>query len=374
MSFTLIADDDALGALRRHLEGRSRVALDCEAAGFHRYSDRLCLLQVTAGERTFLVDPLAVDPAAALRPTLEDPDVTVVMHGADYDLRLLDRDLDIRLRGLFDTQIAAALLGEPGLGLAALLDKYAGVKLSKKFQRADWARRPLPDEMLDYAASDTRHLLPLADTLATSLRERGRLAWAKEEILGLEEVRWEADGNDPVSRVKGARDMDTREVAALREALAWRDEVARQRDRAPFRIAGDAALVEVVLGRPASVADLERVKGLNRGLVQSEGGELLRRIRAVEALEPSALVGFPRREGNGRGRPTPEVEERLERLKGARNRKAQELEIDRGTLLSNTVLQTIAWTTPRNPGDLAAIPGMRRWQIELLGDELMKLV
>jgi ribonuclease D len=94
----------------------------------------------------------------------------------------------------------------------------------------------------------------------------------------------------------------------------------------------------------------------------------------VEALEPSALVGFPRREGNGRGRPTPEVEERLERLKGARNRKAQELEIDRGTLLSNTVLQTIAWTTPRNPGDLAAIPGMRRWQIELLGDELMKLV
>ena len=128
MSFAFVDDPAELPLLRRALESEPWLALDCEAAGFHRYSDRLCLLQISTSSATQIVDPLALDPRAALRGPLEDPDIEVLMHGADYDLRLLDRDLGVGLRGLFDTQVAAALLGENSLGLAALLERHLGVK------------------------------------------------------------------------------------------------------------------------------------------------------------------------------------------------------------------------------------------------------
>ncbi len=152
------------------------------------------------------------------------------MHGADFDLRLLDRDLGIRLGGLFDTQVAAALLGESALGLQALLESRLGVSLSKKYQRADWADRPLKDGMLDYAADDTRYLMRLADLLLEDLRAAGRESWAREECRALEEsatAPGDDEPEDPVTRVKGARDLSPREVTALREALEWRDAIAR---------------------------------------------------------------------------------------------------------------------------------------------------
>ncbi|MEJ2541714.1 MAG: ribonuclease D, partial [Gemmatimonadota bacterium] len=201
------------------------LAVDLEAAGFHRYSDRLCLVQIsTRGGRDIILDPLAVELGDLLRPLLQNPDQTLFMHGGDYDLRLLDRDLGINPRGVFDTQIAAALLGVGSIGLAALLEEHFGVRLSKKYQRADWARRPLERGMLEYAASDTRHLHELAEILSGRLEEVGRMDWAHEEFQLMEEIRWTPDeSDDPVTRVKGAHRLDPRPVARLREALAWRD-------------------------------------------------------------------------------------------------------------------------------------------------------
>jgi ribonuclease D len=179
MSFVYIQGPERVSDLERALGNGGAVALDCEAAGFHRYSDRLCLVQLTTDSGTdYVLDPLATEVAEVLRRPLEDPAVEVLMHGADYDLRLLDRDLGIRVRGLFDTQAAGALLGEASLGLAALLERHVGVTLEKKYQRADWARRPLPEAMLEYAASDTRHLHRLSSHMRTALVEAGRLEWA----------------------------------------------------------------------------------------------------------------------------------------------------------------------------------------------------
>ena len=243
MIFNLIDDPADLVPLRRALAQERWIALDCEAAGFHRYSDRLCLLQISTADVTVVVDSLAFDPGDALRGPLGDSSVEILMHGADYDLRLLDRDLKVAVRGLFDTQVAASLLGESAIGLAALLEQNFGVKLSKKYQRADWAKRPLSEDMLAYAATDTLHLRALADLLKDRLSRIGRLEWALEECRQLEDTRWEEDSEeDPVQRVKGARDLGPREVTALREPLAWRDRIARDRDRAPFRVAGDQAL------------------------------------------------------------------------------------------------------------------------------------
>ncbi len=374
MTIRLISDSGALTELGEGLAGQSRVAVDLEAAGFHRYSDRVCLLQVTSGGQDFIVDTLAVDPSDVLRGPLESPDVQVLLHGGDYDLRLLDRDLDLHPVKLFDTQTAAALLGEPSLGLAALLEKYLDVQVSKKYQRADWAQRPLPDEMLDYAASDTRHLHALADLLTERLDTVGRRSWAEEESALMEALRWNADGDvDPVTRIKGVRNFELREVALIREAWLWRDEVARARDRAPFRVAGDAVLLEVVRERPRDVTALARVRGFSPQLAERSGRELLDRLEQTDRLDDSELVGYPSGPSGPR-RPPPAVEEIANRLKVIRNEAAAALGIARGVLMSNTVILEIARIHPSSGEELAGVTGVRRWQAEALADRFLAVL
>jgi ribonuclease D len=374
LSYTLIDDAARAAGLGAELRGEARVALDCEAAGFHRYSDRLCLLQLSTARANYIFDTLAFNPSKVLAPVLETPQVEVVLHGADYDLRLLDRDLGLHPRGIFDTQIAAALSGEESLGLASLLERHLGVVVSKKHQRADWARRPLPSDMLEYASSDTRHLLALADILKARLAELGRSEWAREEFVAMEQIRWEGQDSDPVLRVRGARELAQRELALLREALLWRDGVAREKDRAPFRVAGDQPLLELVRRRPRNLSELGQLVGINPSLVRSEGEALLERLRRVEELPDSALPPYPQRRANGRGRPPPEVEALGERLKEARNRRAQALGMDRGTLMANGVITEIAWVHPKTAAALGAVPGVKQWQMEAVGKDLLAVL
>ncbi len=377
MPFQYIDREQDAEPLARALDSQKPFALDCEAAGFHRYSDRLCLVQVTtAGGEDFILDALAFDVGTVLKGPLEDPEVPVLMHGADYDLRLLDRDVGVSLRGLVDTQVAASLLGESALGLAALLQKHLDIRLAKKYQRADWAKRPLPHEMLDYAASDTRYLHELVGRLQDALTSTGRMSWAQEEYRNLEAVRWEDSGDDdPVSRVKAARDLTVREVALLREALEWRDDIARAQDRAPFRIASDQVLIDVVQARPESTGELARTKGMNDRLAHEYGAKLLERLARIDELADDAIVGLPRRpRGSGPGRPPPEVEELAERLKRVRNQRAADLGIDRGTLLPNAALVEIARVAPRSADDLSSVAGLRQWQLEVVGPGLLEVL
>lgn len=376
MSHTHVQDETGARRLAEELAGCPRFALDCEAAGFHRYTDRLCLVQITTPRGTWIVDPFEVDCDALLRAPLEDPGVELVMHGSDYDLRLLDRDLGIRLKGLFDTQIAAQMVGEASIGLASLLESRLGVSLSKKYQRADWAKRPLPDDMLEYAASDTRHLLELAEIMKGELREAGREAWAEEEARALEEAATgnadDAEPEDPVTRVKGARDLPPRVVTALREALAWRDELARERDRAPFRVVNKQPLLEAALQRPSDTRSLADIKGFPGGLARGEGDELIRRLDRVAQLPEAELEPYPEPDTSGPGRPPPEVEEMTGHLKDVRNRRADELGMDRGVLLPNATLQAIAWEDPGDVAALRRVEGIRQWQVDVMGEELIR--
>ncbi len=371
----LVEDDEAGLALAEELEAEVRIAIDLEAAGFHRYSDEVRLIQLTSTERTYIVDPMAFDLSGALRPALEDPEDQVLIHGGDYDVRLLDRDLDIHPTNLFDTQIAASLTGEPSVGLAALLEKYCSVSLSKKHQRADWAQRPLTEELVEYAAADTRYLHTLADVLEAKLEELGRSSWAKEEFAALEAVRWSDDPDtDPVSKGKGARSLPPRKLEALREALAWRDELAQRRDRAPFRIAGDPALLAIVEGEPSSVAELRDVKGLNPRLVEQQGGRLLERLRSARDLPEDQIPPYPRPKERGPGRATPEEEAWANKIKKVRITRAEELGIDRGLLLPNAVIYDIARRAPVDATGLEVTAGMRKWQIDAFGDAILALM
>jgi ribonuclease D len=379
MSYIHIGSSEDVEALHEDLGSTRRLALDCEAAGFHRYSDRLCLLQLTTERATYIVDPLGFDPSQLLRGPLEDPDVEVVMHGADFDLRLLSRDLSIRLANLFDTQIAAQLLGEDAIGLAALLESRLGVHLSKKYQRADWAERPLTDPMLEYAAADTRYLMRLADILGQELAGAGRTDWAEEECRALELAAGStslrtAEPEDPVVRVKGARKLSTRQVAALRAAIEWRDEIAKQRDRAPFRVIGDGPLIHAVATRPRAVRELIDIKGFPARLANEEGAALLRRLDGIASAREEELRPYPKTPRHGEGRPTPEIEALSDRLKAVRNRRSDELGLPRGTLLSNAVVLEVARAAPADLEALAAIDGMRRWKADAVGSDLLAVI
>jgi ribonuclease D len=346
-----------------------RLAVDTEAASFHRYNDRVYLLQLSSEDRTLVVDPLAVTSFDVLGRVMADPAVEIVFHDADYDLRLLDRQFDIRATRLFDTRVAAQLLDEPGIGLAALLEKYLGVTLDKRFQRADWSLRPLSAEMLRYAATDTMHLLELRDVLARQLEEKGRTSWAEEEFALLDDQRFATDDDEPAwLRLKGARLLKPRELAVLREVFGWRDELAKKLDRAPFRVLNNDPILAIARAMPRTAEALRAVPGIGGETLSRRGSQILAAVERAMAIPDDAL---PRLERPPRRPPDPVYEARLERLKALRNRLAPQVGLQPGVLCPNGTLEAIARANPATPEELAAVPGLRRWQRDVLGRELL---
>jgi ribonuclease D len=361
----LIANAPDLSQFVGRLERERRIAFDTEAASFHRYADRIYLIQVSSDTETALIDPLAVSDLAPLGRLLAQDDLEVVFHDADYDLRALDRDYGFRARRLFDTRIAAQLLGEPGVGLAALLERHFGVRMSKKLQRADWSTRPLTADMIAYAAADTKYLTRLRDLLASRLDAAGRLPWAQEEFARLEDVRWTPPpAENGYLRLKGARALPPRTQLVLRALHAWREERARTLDRSPFRVLPNEALLAVARAMPRSTAELHAVTGLPGSLARRYGPDLLAAVHAGLDAPASALLKPDR---VPRTRPDPAHEARFERLKQLRNRRAHQLGLEPGVACPNGALSAIARAAPTSVDALRNLEDLRRWQLEALG-------
>ena len=353
----------------------SRVGVDTEAASFHRYRDRIYLLQVSSPTQTALIDPVALaapdlGPFGAL---LADPQLEKVFHDADYDLRVLDRDYGFHAVRLFDTRVAAQLAGEPGIGLAALLEKYVGVKLDKEHQKADWSLRPLTPPMLAYAAADTHYLLPLRDALEQRLQTLGRLPWAQEEFKQIEAFRWtgpaSAGEEDSYLRLKGAKGLGSRSLAALRLLHRWRDGVAEREDKAPFRIIGNDSLIAVSRALPANRADLSHIRELPSSLARRHGDALLDAVARAQSLGDSEL---PRLERRPRPQKDPGFDARVEKVKAVRNRVAVELGLEPGVLCGRTTLEAVVRARPTDRATLQQVAELRRWQIDVLGDALLE--
>jgi ribonuclease D len=365
----LIDSQADLEALFARLRNAPLLAVDTEAASFHRFNDRVYLLQISSRDETAIVDPLAVDSLTPLAEALADPAVEIVFHDADYDLRLLDREYGYRATNLFDTRVAAQLLNEPGVGLAALLEKYLGVRLDKRFQRADWSARPLSPPMLQYAASDTRHLPELRDILRAQLEARGRLSWAEEEFALLDGIRWSPpDGEPGYLRLKGAKALKGRELAILRELFAWREGVAQQSDRATFRILNNEPMLTMAKQPPADMAALKAIPGIGGEQAERRGREILAAVkRGLEVAERD----LPRVERAPRKPFDQAFEARLERLKAARNRLAGELDLAPGVLCPNGTLEAIARSNPTTLEALGTLPELHRWQLREIGEQLL---
>jgi ribonuclease D len=348
--------------------GRGPLSLDTEADSLHHYPEKVCLVQLSFAGVDRLVDPLAGVDLGQLQTVLADAGVRKILHGADYDLRILHRDFGLTVAGLYDTMVAARLTGERGFGLATLLGKHFQVELDKRHQRADWSRRPLPETMATYAALDTRYLADLADLFETRLHELGRTAWADEEFGRLEGVRW-SESADPETfrRVKGSAGLSPRQLAVLRELVRFREQEARRRDRPPFRIVRDEVLLAVVSSDPQSPAELARIPGFPRPWARTRAAQqLLEVVRRALALPESRLPEVRRR----RRRPGAAFERRLRQLMAHRDRLAHELDLEPAVVASRAALEGALRGSER--GDDAP-RDLRRWQAELLRPELERL-
>jgi len=356
----------AVEQLTARIAGVKELALDTEGASFHRFVDRIYLLQLSTRDTHAVIDPIPIGTPSGLGRLLEDPTVEVVFHDADYDLRLLEQDYGWKIKHIFDTRIAAQLLGYTAFGLAALLERFFGVKLDKKHQRADWSMRPLTPDMLDYAAQDTRYLLELKDRMSAELEKAGRMPWAREEFALLEGTRW-ADEEPGMGflKLKGARDLNRRELAVLRELVPWRDEVAKQMDRATFRVLGNEQLLDISRTQPRTRDALAKVKGMPRGILEQRGTELLDAVtRALEVSE-AELPRFPKA---ARWDRDAEFDTRVSALKTARDEAAKRLALDPGVLCSRDRMEAVARRNPATLDELMEVTELRRWQARELGE------
>lgn len=341
------------------------LALDTEADSLHSYFHKTCLAQVTADDRNFVIDPLAMDQGdlGPLWALVEDPEIPVLMHGSDYDIRVLDRDYDTRIRGLVDTQSMAQVLGEPKTGLAALLEKEEGVVLDKRHQRADWGKRPLSRSQVAYAAADTAFLGSLAAKLRTRLQELGRWDWALEEFHKLEQVRYNPVEPNPLAfeRVKGVRPLRGEARDRAFTLYEWREAEAQRLDIPPFKVLGAKTLVSLAEQPPARMADLAKVNGIGPRFIRRWGGRVIKAI-----TQPESAPKWKR--GPRQPETTPVVVRRMKRLAAARDEVARELALEPGLVCPKSCALAVASHEPRcaDRADLRAA-GLTGWRLEMLG-------
>ncbi|QQR85408.1 MAG: ribonuclease D [Flavobacteriales bacterium] len=366
----LIVDEKELKALVADLRKEPAVALDTEASSFHRYKERVCLIQLSTRNRTWLVDPIAIHDLSAINALMTDKKVETVIHDADYDLRLLKRQSGIHAVRVWDTMVAAELVNEPNLGLAALLKKYVGVELDKKFQKADWSMRPLKPAMLEYAAKDTAHLLELRDHLAAQLKAKDREAWAAEEFAFLVDIPFNVEENDEPGflRVKGAKLLKPAQLAILRELHAWREKLAERLDRAPFMVLGNETMLDLCKQPPASKKELGERKGVGDTNAQRNGDAILKAIERGRAVPKE---DWPRVPKPLRYERDADFEDRVKRLRAAREEKMKEFDLPPGIICNNNMLAEIARKMPRTAEELKAVAGMRHYQVKHFGAALL---
>ena len=357
----IVTNSDQLDAAVCTMFDSRTIAVDTESNSRHHYPEQLCLIQIATGDNVYIIDTITLKDIGPLQKVLADREILKVIHGADYDVRSIDRHCGFRINNLYDTYIAARFVGMTEVGLAALLRDLLGVNIvkSKRLQTADWGRRPLTDEAIDYAGSDVRHLLALQQILEKRLEVLGRTSWVAEEFARLEEVRYTApDMENAFRSVKGAESLDARGLAVLRNLFLFREQEAIRRHRPPFFVMPDEILVALSTSCTADLAGFcgNELPRFRAGLQQA-----LRQGLAAPPIQPLPRMRFEPM--------SPEQTRRLTGLKAWRMALASKLALDPSLLWPMVSLQRLA----KEPDTLAAeadADNVRRWQKEQFYDAL----
>ena len=352
----IVSQSAQLDVAVQGMAGSRAIALDTESNSFHHYPEQLCLIQIATHHKVHIIDTISLKELAPLKEVLVDDSIKKVVHGADYDIRSLDRHYGFRIRNLYDTNIAARFAGITQFGLAALIKDLLGVTIhkSKRLQRADWGRRPLSAEALDYATTDVRYLLALRETLDHRLQALGRTAWVAEECARLEEVRYTAPNLETAYlSVEGAKNLDGCGLAILQSLFLFREEEARRQRRPPFFVIPDAALISLATSPTAALSE---VPGLGQTGLQRFGRGLQQALRDGLAAPPIHRPPTMTAE-----RVSHEQIQRLSRLKAWRASLSATLSLDPALLWPTASLERLA-KAPDTLGVELTSANIRRWQ------------
>jgi ribonuclease D len=365
-NYVYVREPSAMEALIERVGAAERVGLDTEADSLHNYFEKVCLIQLSLGDEHYILDPLAgLELGGFVDALAEKP---LILHGGDYDLRMMRTSLGFRTRReVFDTMIAAQLLGIEQIGLAALIEKYFGVTIEKAGQKSDWSRRPLSEKQLSYAVNDTRYLAALADCLARELSELGRLVWHVESCRAMVESSARDRPRDPDDawRIKGAGRLTRRQLAYLRELWQWRDEHARRANRPPFMIFGNQQILELIAWAESHPgAALDQGPKLPRNIVGSLLTTLDQAIKRAGEMPAAQWPDLRRREHADA--PSNECLERTNALRIECARIAKELGIAASVLAPKAAIEAIAGSQPRTVDEIMESGRLLRWQAELL--------
>jgi ribonuclease D len=361
-----------LKELIKSLEKENAVAVDLEADSMYHFKEKVCLIQIATEKTSAVIDPLAIKDLTPLQPIFSSPGIQKVFHGADYDVRSLYRDFEIKINNLFDTELACRLLGIKETGLQAVLKTFFNVDVDKKYQKKDWSKRPLPKEMMAYASKDVIYLLPLARRLIHRLKNTDRMTWVFEECEDLSNVRPVLSNDAPLfMKFKGAGRLKSRSLAVLEDLLRFRKGVAEKKDRPLFKIIGNESIMKIATARPVTLRRLKSTNALSERQISMYGSDLIKVVAKTLKIPESELPVYPFNKPpvlpNG-------VPAKIKALKAWRASKARALEIDPGMLCNNALIAAIAVNNPGDPKSLAAVKEMKNWQMQAFGREIIRVL
>lgn len=380
---SLVYSPKSLRRLVDYLRRQPRFALDTESNSLYSYHATVCLIQISTyapddatgatGIVDYLVDPLRLKNLTPLGEVFADPSIEVVMHAADNDMLMLYRSHGFTFANIFDTQLAARILGWKQVGLAALLEEHFGIVSNKKMQRTDWGKRPLTPEQIAYAQMDTHYLLPLRDLLVEELKRQERWEEAQDAFAALIAADPAARAPDERSfwQMRAIREVPREQLAVLEALWQWREQEASAVDRPPFKVVNDSVLVELAKRQPQSLKELDETPGLSSLQIKRYGDVLLHTVKDSQ-LRPTPTPP------NGEGRPEQLLDKsaqlRYDALRRWRTETARTRGVDADIVLPNSTLFTIAQQNPTTLDELAAISELTPWKVMHYGSQILAVL
>ena len=354
------------------LEKHRIIGVDLEADSMYHFKEKVCLIQIATQHVTAVIDPLQINNLSVLKPVFGRSDIQKVFHGADYDVRSLYRDFKITINNLFDTELACRFLGFKESGLDAVLTKKYNVHLNKKYQRKDWSKRPLPQEMIDYAAADVHYLVPLAKSLQKELKQKGRLSWVQEECAHLSKVRPTRNDAGPLFiGFKGAGKLSPRGLAVLEELLRLRKKIAQRHDQPLFRVMGNKSILTIAEARPQSIKKLLKIEALGSKQIDRYGKDVIAAVKKALQIPIKDLPKYPRKTAPM----VPAiVAKRVKEIRNWRDSLAKKLEIDPSIICTKALISAIAVHKPVSIKSLSKIKDLKTWQATGFGNDIIDIL
>lgn len=364
-----VAHKQALLDLLSAASGEPIIGVDTESNSLYAYYHQVCLIQISVPGADYVVDPLTVD-VKPLEALFADPAREKIFHAAENDILGLKRDYQFTFANVFDTMLAARIMGWPQAGLAGILAEKFGVTLDKSLQRANWGHRPLEPDLLAYAKLDTHYLLPLRALQEKALKECGRWEEAQEAFERISTVEWVDKPFDPNGfwSIAGARDLSSQELSVLQALYLFREDQAQRENRPPFKVFDQHSLVALSHTQPATLNDLGRVRGMTAHQVRRYGAGLLDAVKRGRSAPPPT----PPKRPDSNGRPDPRTMERYDSLRAWRSIRARQRGVEPDVIFTNDQLMAIARQAPKTVDVLQTLGIMGPWKLGEYGEAIIQ--